>query len=214
MEAVSEKRGKLVVLMGIDGSGKSTVAMMLKKLCIDNTLVTSCVHDARYRAELRELEKRFNFRRRELLTFEFKQLLYIGSAVQSMMNDIDPYREKGINVILDRYVMCIQVVTNVFAEKSFHCMIQMMDCLPKPDLGLYLDVDVCVAANRIEKRCKEATKEINSRYENIDSLTKKKREYERLIRKADYPILRIDANQEVESVVEDIREVMKSIGIG
>ena len=50
-------RGKLVILFGIDGSGKSTILKMLEDSGLNNTIYTSCLKNAIFEEELYRAEK-------------------------------------------------------------------------------------------------------------------------------------------------------------
>ena len=58
-------RGKLVILFGIDGSGKSTILKMLEDSGLNNTIYTSCLKNAIFEEELYRAEKMLRFTRAE-----------------------------------------------------------------------------------------------------------------------------------------------------
>lgn len=201
-------RGKLIVLYGIDGSGKSTILNKLKESEINNTICTSCMTNSVFEEELYSAEKQLHFNRRDYFSKEFKHMLHIGSVIYKMYNDIIPILNNGKNVILDRYIMCISLFTNIFLDKSYSCISKALECLPSPDLGIYFDVEIDTAVKRIKKR-----NEINGTSlhysERKDSLVLKKEQYESLIPYEEYTILKIDANQEINTVYSSVLEILK-----
>lgn len=201
-------RGKLIVLYGIDGSGKSTVLNKLRESNINNTICTSCMTNSVFEEELYRAEKQLHFNRIDYFSKEFKHMLHIGSVIYNMHNSIIPILNSGKNVILDRYIMCISIFTNIFLDKSYACISKALECLPSPDLGIYFDVEIDTAIKRIQKR-----NEINGTSlhysERRDSLVLKKEQYESLIPYEEYSILRIDANQEINTVHSSVLELLK-----
>ena len=75
----------------------------------------------------------------------------------------------------------------------------MLDILPKPDLGIYLDIDIDVALQRIAQR---SGKE-RAPYEKREGLVQIKDVYEELISKEDYPIVRINADLSEKKVTKE-----------
>ena len=72
-----------------------------------------------------------------------------------MYNEILPILDTGKNVILDRYVLCIKLFTELFLQPSCNCLSKALECLPNPDIGIYLNVDVDIAIARIQQRSRK-----------------------------------------------------------
>ena len=115
-------RGKLVILFGIDGSGKSTILKMLEDSGLNNTIYTSCLKNAIFEEELYRAEKMLRFTRAEFFSHEFKHVLHIGSVIYNMYNIVLPLLNIGKNVILDRYAICIKLFTELFLDPSCNCL--------------------------------------------------------------------------------------------
>ena len=145
-------RGKLIFLFGIDGSGKSTILKMLQNNGLDNTVYTSCLTNAIFEEELYQAESKLHFSRRDFFSHEFKHVLHIGSVIYNMFDIVLPLLNNGKNVILDRYVICIKLFADLFLKPSYNCLSKALDCLPTPDLGIYFDVDINTAIQRIQER--------------------------------------------------------------
>lgn len=62
-----------------------------------------------------------------------------------------PELENGNTVILDKYTLCNKVYSNL-RNMGLEHMDRMLDILPKPDLGIYLDVNVDTALKRISEK--------------------------------------------------------------
>lgn len=204
--------GKLIILFGIDGSGKSTILNMLENSGLDNTVCTSCLANAVFEDELYRAEKKLHFSRKDYFSREFKHVLHIGSVIYKMFDTILPILNSGKNVILDRYSICIKLFGNLFLDPSYNCLSKALDCLPTPDLGIYFDVNVDTATQRIQKRSKKDG--IVPHYsESKESLIMKKNEYETVIPSENYPIVRVDANQSIDKVYSSVIKILNEAGI-
>lgn len=192
-------RGKLIVLFGIDGSGKSTILEMLKNSNLNDTVCTSCLKNTIFEEELYKAEKTLYFSRKDVFSREFKHVLHIGSVIYNVYNKILPLLNEGKNVILDRYTICIKLFTELFLDSSNACLSNALECLPIPDMGIYFDINVDRAFQRVQER-NEKTGMSPHYSESKESLMLKKVGYEAKIPKESYPIFRIDANQTVDKV--------------
>ncbi len=205
-------RGKLIFLFGIDGSGKSTILKMLGNNGLDNTICTSCLKNAVFEEELYQAERKLHFFRGDYFSHEFKHVLHIGSVIYKMFDMILPILDNGKNVILDRYVICIKLFTNLFLEPSYNCLSKALECMPIPDLGIYFDADIDIAFQRILERSKRIGKRPHYS-ENRESLILKKEGYETMIPNETYTILKIDANQNVDKVYSSVLKILNTICI-
>lgn len=207
MKGALKLRGKLIILFGIDGSGKSTILDMLKNSNLKNTVYTSCLKNALFEEELYKAEKELHFSHKDIFSHEFKHLLHIGSVVYNMFNNILPLLNSGKNVILDRYTICVKLFTDLFLGSSFACLSNALECLPNPDFGIYFDTDVDTAFQRIERR-NTVTGTPSHYSESKESLLRKKAGYEAMIPNEPYRIERINTNQEIEKVYSSILEIL------
>lgn len=183
---------------------------MLEHSGLDNTEYTSCGINAIFEEELYQAECKLHFSRGDVFSHEFKHLLHIGSVIYKMFNVILPLLANGKNVILDRYVICIKLFTDLFLDPSYCCLSRALDCLPAPDLGIYFDVDIGIAIQRIAERSR-ITGTLPHYSESIESLIKKKAGYEAMIPNEKYPILRVDAKQEVDKVYSSVLKILNEV---
>lgn len=204
--------GKLIILFGIDGSGKSTILKMLESSGLDNTVCTSCLANAIFEEELYLAEKKLHFSRKDYFSREFKHAIHIGSVIFKMFDTILPILHSGKNVILDRYVICIKIFGDLFLNPSYNCLSKALECLPTPNFGIYFDANVDTAFQRIQKRNKKVG--IMPHYsESKESLIMKKTKYENLIPCENYPIVAVDANQSVDKVYSSVIKILNDSGI-
>lgn len=194
-------QGKLICLYGIDGSGKSTILEMLNNSKLKNTVCTSCLKKAIFEEELYQAEKKLHFHRQDVFSHEFKHVLHIGSVIYRMYNEILPFLDAGKNVILDRYIICVKVFTELFLRPSYNCLSKALECLPNPDIGIYLNVDIDTAFARIQQRSLKTG--VPPHYsESKQALILKQTKYEEIIPSESYPVIKVNANQDINMVYQ------------
>lgn len=205
-------RGKLICLFGIDGSGKSTLLEILNNSKLENTICTSCLKNAVFEEELYQAEKTLQFHRKDVFSHEFKHVLHIGSVIFRMYNEILPILDTGKNVILDRYVLCIKLFTELFLQPSCNCLSKALECLPNPDIGIYLNVDVDIAIARIQQRSRKTG--IPPHYsESRQALILKQTKYEDIIPSEPYPIIEINANDDINIVYSTVLKLLEQLEV-
>lgn len=204
--------GKLIFLFGIDGSGKSTILNMLENNGLDNTVCTSCLTNAVFEEELYLAETKLHFSRKDYFSHEFKHVLHICSVIYKMFDMVLPILNSGKNVILDRYVICIKLFGNLFLDPSYNCLSKALECLPTPDLGIYFDVNIDTAVQRIQERSNR-TGILPHYSESEEALIMKKDGYETMIPTEKYPVLRVDANQAIDKVYSSVLKILDELCI-
>lgn len=180
---------------------------MLEYSRLDNTVYTSCLTNSIFEEELYQAEKKLHFFRGDFFSHEYKHMLHIGSVIYNMFNNVYPILNSGKNVILDRYVICIRLFTDLFLEPSYSCISKALECLPLPDLGIYFDADIDIAMHRIQERSSR-TGILPHYSESKESLIMKKAGYEALIPNENYTILRINANQDIDTVYSSVFKIL------
>ena len=212
MHGDDKMNGKLIILFGIDGSGKSTILNMLENSGLNNTICTSCLTNAVFEEELYIAEKKLHFSRNDYFSHEFKHVLHIGSVIYRMFDMVLPILNSGKDVILDRYTICIKLFGKLFLDPSYNCLSKALECLPTPNLGIYFDVNVDTAIQRIHERSIKTG--IAPHYsESKASLIIKKEEYENVISSENYPIVKVDANQSVDKVYSSVLKILNEANI-
>lgn len=205
-------QGKLICLYGIDGSGKSTILEMLNNSKLKNTVCTSCLKKAIFEEELYQAEKKLHFHRQDVFSHEFKHVLHIGSVIYRMYNEILPFLDAGKNVILDRYIICVKVFTELFLRPSYNCLSKALECLPNPDIGIYLNVDIDTAFARIQQRSLKTG--VPPHYsESKQALILKQTKYEEIIPSESYPVIKVNANQDINMVYSTVLKLLNQLEI-
>ena len=129
-----------------------------------------------------------------------------------MYNEILPILDTGKNVILDRYVLCIKLFTELFLQPSCNCLSKALECLPNPDIGIYLNVDVDIAIARIQQRSRKTG--IPPHYsESRQALILKQTKYEDIIPSEPYPIIEINANDDINIVYSTVLKLLEQLEV-
>lgn len=183
-------KGKLMYIFGIDGCGKTTLLKNLENNLNDDTIFLRTFSSPYFTTELKNVASKLCSSHRKEFTQQLRSSVWMLDLVKTANEIIIPNLLNGKNVIVDRYALCNRVYLEVLNHDQINYMGQILDCLPEPNLGLYLDVSVEEAVKRIQSRNEEIAP-----YEEIDLLKKLKARYEEHISTLKYPIYTVDANK-------------------
>lgn len=122
------KRGSLIAIEGIDGSGKSTlVNMIAKEFQRKNFYPMSGVGQMNFTRECREIEKNNDSFSPRFLNIAWLMDFYeTGKMVELMI-------EEGKNVVIDRYCLSAKVYAEATTNVDMNIFFEIYSLLPKPD---------------------------------------------------------------------------------
>ncbi len=165
------KKGKLIVIDGIDGSGKATQVALLKKHLAREGRKVKTIDFPRY------YDNFFGHLLGRYLSGAYGDFTQTDPRVASVLYAADRFEsskqikqwlEQGYLVIADRYVSANQIhqggkISDVRKRKVFMKWLEQMEFvvfgIPKPDLVIYLDVPFEVSRewlkNKILQRMKK-----------------------------------------------------------
>lgn len=153
-----DKRGKFIVIDGMDGSGKGTqIKLLQEKLQGHNVLFTREPGGSPLGEEIREMLLRREGNPSNPLSDFF---LFFASRASHITETVEPARHKGVHVVCDRYDSSTYAF-QIFGEER-HELSNLFDAVRKnlepklyhPDLYIFLDLPSEVAYSR---RSQDAT---------------------------------------------------------
>ena len=194
--------GFLLVLEGIDGSGKSTLQRRLAEWLRDRgrEVVTSREPtDGPHGTALRQSAKDGR------LSLEAELDLFLRDRAEHVEKLITPALARGAIVILDRYYFSTAAYQGARGADPVEIIARNEAFAPVPDLVLLLDLDPAAGTGRILRRDQEL--------DNFEAL-EYQREVRRLFLSIDRPYIhRIDASRPTEAVFADARAALEEVVI-
>ena len=197
----NNKRGKLVVIDGIDGSGKSSIAKELDKYFDGNVIVKETFSDQKIIEELDKIAQSFNLKKEQLFSERLINIVWMIELMLNVKNSIEKELENGKNFILVRYILSAKVYSLATTNDDISQLFDIYSLLPQPDLGLYINVQVEEAVNRINRRG-----EVPKYYENSLYLQKISSKYKELLHLEPYPIIEINGNKSMTEIMKTLIE--------
>ena len=191
-------KGKLIVIEGIDGSGKSTCAKNLtEKLNSINikTIYTFEPTHSRYGAKLRESMLSKNLDAEEELT------LFIEDRKEHIERMIKPAIEEGYFIILDRYFYS-SIAYQGAKGIDINLIINMhKDFIIKPDIVFIFHLPIDIALNRIISK-----RGIADRFENETYLKK----VDKIFHSFNEPfIYHIDTDKDIKIINDELFNILE-----
>lgn len=191
-------KGKLIVIEGIDGSGKSTCAKNLaEKLNSINikTIYTFEPTHSRYGAKLRDgmLSKDFDA--------EEELLLFVKDRKEHIEYMIKPALEEGYFIILDRYFYSSIAYQGAKGIDINRIINMHKDFIIKPDIVFIFHLPIDIALNRIISK-----RGIADRFENETYLKK----VDKIFHSFSEPfIYHIDTDKDIKIINDELFNILE-----
>jgi dTMP kinase len=199
----------LITLEGVEGSGKSTLIQYLKELIEGigkKVIVTREPGGIEISEQIRSVILDTKNTKMDGRT---EALLYAAARRQHLVERIVPALKEGNVVLCDRFIdsslayqgyargLGIDEVLSIneFAIGSF-----------MPNLTLYLDLDPQIGLSRIRKNKGREVNRLD--LEEISFHLKVREGYEEVIKRFPDRIVRVDANQELDEVLSDTKQIL------
>jgi dTMP kinase len=189
-------RGLFVVLEGIDGSGKTTIAKMLvERLRVMgyNAEYTFEPTDSEIVELIRGVYRAYRDAYIDALAFALDRLIHLKRRVI-------PLLEEGYIVVSDRY-MYSSIAYQTASGAPLEWVMEVNRWALKPDLAIYLDVDPLTGLKRrqsMESRFPE--------FEKLEFIERVRRVYLELVSRG--LLVKVNASRPVEEVYKDVERLV------
>jgi len=221
------KKGFLIALEGIDGSGLTTQAELLRDWFRTRSLRVALTKEpslgpigALIRLALNHRlvglkEQAYtgspdNYYAPIKLPEDIMALMFAADRLDHCYTEIRPQIEKGTHVICDRYILSSLAYQTLDKKISLSWLQQINSHADRPDVTIFLDVPVAVCRQRIERQRWQ-----DDRYEGADTLSVVRSNYFMLIaelqKSKKHHIVVIDGDRAIDSVHQDIVQVITAL---
>lgn len=203
--------GKFIVFEGIDGSGTSTQAELLKNFLLDqgiSAVTTTEPSSGPIGNMIREgFKKRILFVENEKLFDEQMAYLFAADRHDHLYNEVDgifALNNKKITTISTRYFFS-SLVYHVSNDEEYQFVKTLNAKFPLPDLTIYINNPIELSLQRISLRAHRDT------YENKEKLIKVKKNYEKVFSDFNQNLLIVDGNDSIENIHKKIADRVKAL---
>lgn len=203
------KQGRFIVVEGLEGAGKTTAINTIKNCLneiVPKLILTREPGGTRIGEKLRQLIKEKV--EGEILDPRCELLLLYAARVQLVEELIQPALNRGDWVLADRFELSSFAYQGFGRGMDIKMISQLSEfCLQKfkPDLIIYLDIDLELGLRRVKKRGE--TDRIEE--EELSFFTRVREGYHQLIESMPN-VVTIDAGLAIETVQESIVTKLKS----
>lgn len=197
----SLKAGKFIVLEGIDGSGKSSLAATLSKVLLRLGFRNTLAHEPGSKIEH---DIRAMFKSEERPGPDYMTVMFTSDRLLYMRDVINPALAQGLHVIADRHKLSTLVYQT--ASGATPELVRMLVDIPQPnpDLTIILDLPPEVARLRMKDRT------LDSYERDIEKQTLMRASY--LAHRNDFgPSVVLDASQDQPTILGDAVDVVLNL---
>ncbi len=208
-----KKKGKLIVIDGTDGSGKTTqINLLIEKLKSDGFKVKT-IHFPKY-------DNFFGGFIGHCLTEQYYNFINVHPKIISVLyaadrwessKEIKNWMDKGYTVVLDRYVSAAQIhqggmIKNVKKREAFIKWLDEMEYsvfkIPRADITIYLSLPFEISQKLIKERNKKAVRAYAGNKKDVHEVSleyqKNSRESALWLSKTQKKFIKVDCAQEGE----------------
>lgn len=164
------KKGKLIVIDGIDGSGKATQVKLLKERLLKEGRKVKTIDFPRYDSNF------FGHLIGEYLSGVYGDFIKVAPRLASVLyaadrfessTEIKKWLDSGFTVLADRYATANQIhqggkISDLKQRKEFLAWLDKMEFsvfkIPRPDIVIYLDVPFEVSKSWLERKALQRKK--------------------------------------------------------
>lgn len=186
------RTGRLIVLEGIDGAGKTTILKRLQQdSAFSHWIFSQEPTDSEYGRRLRHLLEEGVYSQRELLE------LFLSDREDHVKKLILPFLRAGKTIVLDRYYLSTVAYQGVEFQDLWKLLSTNETIAPLPDLVIYLELSYETAMERVSYRGNK-----KSLFEREDLLKRIAENYERIL--GLFNVLRIRSQNSLDKVYREV----------
>ena len=199
----------LITLEGVEGSGKSTLIQYLKELIESigkKVIVTREPGGIEISEQIRSVILDTENTKMDGRT---EALLYAAARRQHLVERIIPALKEGNVVLCDRFIdssLAYQGYARGLGIDEVLSINEFVIGSFMPNLTLYLDLDPQIGLSRIRKNKGREVNRLD--LEEISFHLKVREGYEEVIKRFPDRIVRVDANQELDKVLSDTKQIL------
>jgi len=199
----------LITLEGVEGSGKSTLIQYLKELIEGigkRVIVTREPGGIEISEQIRSVILDTKNTKMDGRT---EALLYAAARRQHLVERIIPALKEGNVVLCDRFIDSSLAYQGYARDLGIDEVLSINEFAIggfMPNLTLYLDLDPQIGLSRIHKNKGREVNRLD--LEEISFHLKVREGYEEVIKRFPERIVRVDANQELDKVLSDTKQIL------
>lgn len=198
--------GSLICFSGLDGSGKSTQAMLLSNWLNENGLKSIVYHTKNIGFKKNDvMMQTLNYMKNKDLKLSNDKVkgIYAAFTFKDIIeNTIVPELEKNDVVIIDRYLETQYFIYKLQGIDSEYSELILSEII-KPEINFLIDVSAQVCYERISSRDKKIME-----HESLENLQMAYKYYNDNV--DFYNFVKVDGNREIKNINNDIIEIIKN----
>ncbi|KLU75489.1 dTMP kinase [Clostridium botulinum] len=203
-------KGVFITLEGPDGSGKTTIVKMIEKYLKENNVDYISTREPggiNISEQIREIILDTKNTEMDART---EALLYVASRRQHLAERVIPALKLGKIVICDRFIdssLAYQGYARGIGIDKVMSINEFAIDGYMPNLTLYLDIEPEIGLKRISQNHKREVNRLD--LEKLDFHKKVREGYFKVLEKYPNRIKKINANQPIDKVFEDVKNYLK-----
>ncbi|KEI06744.1 dTMP kinase [Clostridium botulinum] len=203
-------KGVFITLEGPDGSGKTTIVKMIEKYLKENNVDYISTREPggiNISEQIREIILDTKNTEMDART---EALLYVASRRQHLAERVIPALKLGKIVICDRFIdssLAYQGYARGIGIDEVMSINEFAIDGYMPNLTLYLDIEPEIGLKRISQNDKREVNRLD--LEKLDFHKKVREGYFKVLEKYPNRIKKINANQPIDKVFEDVKNYLK-----
>ncbi|ABK62224.1 MULTISPECIES: dTMP kinase [Clostridium] len=203
-------KGAFITLEGPEGSGKTTIVKMIEKYLSENNIEYISTREPGGINISEQIRDVILNKDNVAMDARTEALLYVASRRQHLAERVIPAIKEGKVVICDRFIdssLAYQGYARGIGIDEVMAINEFAIDGYMPDLTLYLDIEPEVGLKRISKNNEREVNRLD--LEALDFHKKVREGYFKLLEKYPNRIKKINANQPVDKVFEEVKGFLK-----